>query len=512
MEMCRKFRESLASTALLLSTLLAAGSGGPAYAADPDKEMSGSPLQKAVVDFFDGADPGSLSVAGITVYGVIDVDFSYQSHGAPPSPYLNGNYLISKNSAGSRFDFTNNAMSQSVIGIRTEQPLNDLLGIKALDDWAITGNVASGFDPAFASIQDACKSLVRANGTGNVAGTTANSDSSRCGQFFNGEAWGGLKNTSLGELRFGRQNSLMFDDFAIYDPQKLSYTYSLFGLSGTYAGGFGDTEDKHWNDSLKYKIGVGPGRFAAQYRFEGGNQGGTAYAFDAGFDGHGPISGLSMDAVWGRFNDGISVSSLTNSSTKANGSCQYFGVTLSACTNLDILNATVSDNTAWSFMTKYNLASVGAPTATIMGGYESVTYANPSEKLANGYQTIGGYQLNFTSTAFSTYTTDKRLNIYWVGARWNIMPKLTAAGAWYYFDQNSYVRAGAACTNPGSGTATQAQCKGNMNWFSATLDYQMTKRLDVYTGISHNTETGGLTNGYTHTSTTGVTSGVRFHF
>ncbi|MDR3440986.1 porin [Telmatospirillum sp.] len=512
MEAFRQFGESPIPAALLMGMMLLAASETAAHAADSAGAISESPLQKAMIDILDGARPGELSAGGITVYGVVDVDLSYQSHGAPPSPYMNGQYLVGKNSGKSRFDFSNNALGQSIIGIKTEQPLQDLFGIKELEGWSLIGDVASGFDPAFASIQDACKSLIRANGTGNVPGTKANADSSRCGQFFNGEAWGGLKSATFGELRFGRQNSLMFDDFAVYDPQKLSYANSLFGLSGTYAGGFGDTEDKHWNNSLKYKIGVGPGRIAAQYRFEGAGQGGTAYAFDAGLTGWGPLNGFSIDAVWGQFKDGIAVSSLTNSATKANGSCQYFGVTLSNCTSLDILNATVSDNTAWAVMTKYNLASIGAPTTTVMGGYESITYSNPSDKLAAGYKTIGDYNLNFTSTTFSTYTTDKRVNVFWAGARWDITPKLTAAGAWYYFDQNSYVRAGAACTNPGSGTATQSQCKGDMNWLSATLDYQVTKRLDVYTGVSHNIETGGLTNGYTHTSTTGVTTGARFRF
>lgn len=505
-------------SALLTGLLFAAGVGGAASAADSDGTAvglpieAGSPIQKALINVLDGADPGSLSVGGITLYGIFDVDLSYQSHGAPPSPYMNGQYLVAKNSGGSRFDFTDNAMSQSVIGIRTEQPLDDLLGFKDLRGWAVTADVASGFDPAFGAIQDSCKSLVRANGSGDVPGTASNSDATRCGQFFNGEAWGGVKSDSFGELRFGRQNSLMFDDLIAYDPQKGSYVYSLFGSSGVYGGGFGSSEDRIWNDALKFKTGIGPVRFSAQYRFQGAGQGGKAYAFGGRLDGWGPAKGLAVDFIWGQFNDAIVASSLTNSATKANGSCQYFGVSLANCSNLNILNATISDNTAWAAMVKYNLGAVGVPSTTVMAGYQGLNFANPKDNLASGYKTIGGYLLNYTGTSFTTYTTDKRVDLFWTGARWNITPKLTAAGAWYYYVQNSYVRAGAACTNPGSGTATQAQCKGNANWYSASLDYQLTKRLDLYTGISFNGATGGITNGDAHSSTTAVATGARFRF
>jgi len=107
---------------------------------------------------------------------------------------------------------------------------------------------------------------------------------------------------------------------------------------------------------------------------------------------------------------------------------------------------------------------------------------------------------------------DKELNIYWAGARWAITPVLTAAGAYYNIEQNSYIRAGARCTNPGSGTATQLQCAGSLNWWSATLDYQWTKRVDFYVGGGFTEESGGFTNGYTHTSTYNATFGTRFRF
>ncbi|MBR0724988.1 porin [Bradyrhizobium manausense] len=495
------------------AVLLSAGacSAGPANAGDmATKEARTAPASIAST-IFDG-EPGKLSYAGITVYGIFDLTGSYQDHGVPPSPYMNGQYLVAKNSDGPRFAFTNNAMSQSLLGIRTEQKLDELFSTPSLQGWSFVSDLQSGFNPAFMAIQDSCKSLVRANGTGNVPGTTANSDSSRCGQIFNGEAWAGFKHTTLGELRFGRQNSLMFDDFAVFDPQKLSFANSLFGTSGTYAGGFGATEDKHWNNSLKYKETIGQFNFAAQYRFAGADQGGTAWALRAGVDGWGLFDGAKLSATWGHFNDGIVASSLTNSTAKAAGSCQSLGVSLADCQYLDVLNATVSDNTAWSIMALYNFKTLGLPGVTAMGGYENISMTNPSSVLPAGYRTIGGYRLNFTPTTFTSFTTARELDVYWLGARWQITPKWVVAGAWYTVDQNSYVRAGAACTNPGAGTATLAQCAGKLNWLSGTIDYQMTQRLDWYAGLSHTWVNGGFSNGYTHTSNFNATVGARYRF
>ncbi|MCP3387719.1 porin [Bradyrhizobium sp. CCGB12] len=487
-----------------------AGSFGAANAGDiATKEPTKS--TEIVSTIFDG-EPGKLSYAGVTVYGVFDLTGLYQDHGTPPSPYINGQYLVAKNSGDPRWAFTNNAMTLSFIGIRTEQKLDELFSAPSLRGWSFISDMQSGFDPAFLAIQDSCKSLVRANGTGNVPGTPANSDSSRCGQIFNGEAWAGLNHTSFGELRFGRQNSLLFDDFVLFDPQRVSSAYSLVGTSGTYGGGLGATEDKHWNNSVKYKGAVGQFNFAAQYRFEGAGQGGSAYDFRAGVDGWGVLEGLKLSATWGHFNDGIAASSLTSSATKAAGSCQSLGVSLADCQYLDVLNATVSDNTAWSIMGWYNFKAVGLPTVTAMGGYENISMANPSSTLPVGYRTIGDYRLNFIPTTFTSYTTAKVLDVYFIGARWQITPKLVAAAAWYGVDQNSYVRSGAACSNPGSGTATQVQCAGTINWISATVDYQLTRRLDFYGGLSRTQVNGGFSNGYAYTSNYNATVGARFRF
>ena len=78
------------------------------------------------------APPSDFSVHGITLYGGIDLGFGYQSHGTPfNGAYGPGdNYLISKNSNGSRFGAAPNALSYSDIGLRGSEPI--LPGLSAI--------------------------------------------------------------------------------------------------------------------------------------------------------------------------------------------------------------------------------------------------------------------------------------------------------------------------------------------------------------------------------------------
>src|SRR5271163_1511949 len=66
-----------------------------------------------------------LTWYGITVYGTIDVGGGWQSHGAPFSPIssVGSSYLISKENRASLWGLAPNALSQSTIGIKANEPL-----------------------------------------------------------------------------------------------------------------------------------------------------------------------------------------------------------------------------------------------------------------------------------------------------------------------------------------------------------------------------------------------------
>ena len=85
---------------------------------------------------------------------------------------------------------TNNALSQSTIGIKIEENLG--LGFVGI------GHLDTGFNPISGEIADACKSLVEvANALKNGTTLQAFGDGSRCGQAINGEAYAGLRSFNL---------------------------------------------------------------------------------------------------------------------------------------------------------------------------------------------------------------------------------------------------------------------------------------------------------------------------
>ena len=94
------------------------------------------------------------------------------------------------------------------------------------------GRIETGFNPVSGQIADACQSLIEANGK-LYSQMATNGDGSRCGQAFNGAAYGGVSSPLYGTLTFGRQSSLVQDGMGTYDPMALSYAFSLIGASGT---------------------------------------------------------------------------------------------------------------------------------------------------------------------------------------------------------------------------------------------------------------------------------------
>ena len=186
----------------------------------------------------------TLTWHGITLYGIVDVDFQYETHGAPFSNYFisGGSDIVQKNSNNPVSGVTSNGMSQSRVGLQGKEPLNFM-------DWSAVFKLESYFNPASGEITDALKSVVQNNGRALDAQST-NIDSSIAGQPFE-QAFAGISSPTWGTITFGRQNTTLADLIAKYDPQMTSYAFSLLGLSGTPAGG-GDTQDRRLDSSIKY--------------------------------------------------------------------------------------------------------------------------------------------------------------------------------------------------------------------------------------------------------------------
>jgi predicted porin len=434
-----------------------------------------------------------LTWKGITLYGIIDAAVQYESHGAPFNDYFisGGSDIVQKNSNHSVFGVTSNGMSQSRVGLQGSEPLHflDFSGVFKLETF---------FNPASGNITNALKSVAQNNGRP-LDEQSTNIDSSIAGQAFQ-QSFVGFSSPTYGTLTFGRQNTTLADLVAKYDPQQLSYAFSLVGLSGTPAGG-GDTQDRRLDDSIKYSAKFfNMVHLGLQYKFQNSSAenyatAGSGEAFSATQVSLGAeYVGASVDVFYSKVRDAVSIGALS--------AAQVTGLPALGYALDNSLSGTISDNAAFGVMASYAFGP-----ATFYGAYEHITYMNPSIKLAAGFDDIGGYTLAYVSnTAYAD--ADKILQVYWTGARYAFNEHLTAAIAYYGEKQNAY----ATGADSGCSSVVSGKCSGNFSAASVSLDYHFTKRFDSYAGAMWSNVSHGLANGYLETTMIDPTIGLRYSF
>jgi predicted porin len=308
-------------------------------------------------------------------------------------------------------------------------------------------------------------------------------DSSRAGQPFQGAAYVGLSSPTFGTLTFGRQSTLMSEALSKYDPQLQSQAFSPISLQGT-AGGFGDTQDRIFDSSVKYVLNVGPVH--------------AAFIHEFGSDGYVPeqsneasigadIAGLSVDAIYGKVHGAVAAASLTAAQvpTVATGT----------------LSATISDNTGYGALARYDMKQ-WVP-IKLYAGWERIKFNNPDHAIPAGTQDIGGYILSIVSN--TGFNIQKILQISWAGVRYTPIPQLDLSAAYYQYNQKSFAANG--CSN-----TSAAACAGELHDASMVADYHWTKRFDTYAGVNYSLVQNGLANGFLFTSDWTPMVGVRFNF
>jgi predicted porin len=429
-----------------------------AHAADLDAGSMKDPL------------PDTLTYHGVTIFGTVDVGYAYQTNGRPLGGVVSDleyiPFTTSRNFTGQSISsLTGSPLEQSKIGIKIEEAIG--LG------WTAVGRLDTGFDPMTGQLSDGCGSILANTGV-TSARQTSNADSGRCGQAFNGVAYGGVSNSAYGTLTAGRQSSLQLDAIGTYDPMSLSYAFSLLGYSGTN-GGSGSTQAARWDESVKYLYTYGPVHAAAMFS-DGGQDSGTL-GTDYGFNVGAAYRGFSVDAVYTKEHSAIN---LKNANSDAAG----------------VLNANISDNEAWSIMGKYTYdfgggfkdAEAGAK-LTVFAGYTHTDQSDPHSPAPGGVTTNGGYVVVPDNIAFQT---DKKLDFYWTGAKYALPSGWSLTAAYYHVNQNSYKADGKTCANLGLGSAGGSQCAGTFDQVSFLVDYEFTKHLDVYAGINYGRAADGL--------------------
>ncbi|MGA7326904.1 MAG: porin [Rhodomicrobium sp.] len=486
---------------IILALASVIGLTAAAHAADLDLGSLKDPLPD-----------GPLTWRGITLYGAIDVGVTYQTHGAPLSGALGAGleYTLAVPSSNNLhvknlWSIAPDGLSSSFVGLKMEEALGF--------GWSAVAKIETAFLPTSGELSDGCASLARDNGLSQYAQTTKG-DSSRCGQALNGPVYVGMSNAAYGTLTLGRQNSLMLDANAAYDPQRMSFAFSLLGYSGG-TDGTGDTESSRWDDSVKYVYQYGPFHAAAMYTDGGAGTSifGGAYGFNAGVSWR----GFSIDSVYDKAKGVVASTSLPVGSPFCTG-----GV---CPTNL--LGATISDNEAWGVMGKYSFELGGGykdsgPTSrlTLYAGFENITYSDPSSAVPAGMTTIGGYILATTNNL--AYRTDKTVEIYWTGASYETGP-WRASLAYYGEHQNDWLTsskltscASATAANKAShtfiGNTIGSNCSGNYDAASFVVDYTYNKHFDTYAGVQYSAVNGGFESGFLQNNTTSVMTGIRLKF
>jgi predicted porin len=461
------------------------------------------------------AQADGLSWHGVTVYGVIDVAAAYQEHGLPLSgsyPAGLDNIIGAKGNNHTVATFSPGGLSTSSIGLKIEENIGG--------GWVAIGKLETGFLPTSGELADACASLARASGK-DIFHQIANGDSSRCGQALNGPAYAGISNSGYGTLTIGRQASLEMDAIAQYDPQGSAPGFSLIGFSGVTAGG-GATQVGRWDNSLKYVYQYGPVHAAAMYTNGGQDtslQGG-GYSLNLG----GTFKGISIDAVYAKERGLVSASSLTLATSGAVGTCNATGVGNGNVCLSNQVNATISDTETWSIQGKYTFELGGGgykddgPGAklTVYGGYENITFSNPQDKVENGSTTIGGYVI--VKATNDSFGTDRKLQVYWTGAKYELPSGWSFTGAYYRYYQDPFLsgatRQTCATTSAAvtTGIKVGSNCSGDLNSMSFVADYQFNKYFDVYAGVNYSNASGGLVSGFLNDNVTNVMTGVRLKF
>ena len=442
----------------------------------------------------------SLCWHGICLSGQIDMGLTYQSHGAPlnelaGSPVL---YLIAKQSQGPYFGAGANQLSASFVSLRGKQEVAD--GLYAIF------NLQTQFNPESGTLSNGIGSVATNNGLP-TAQQNAFGDSSKNGQAFNAAAYAGLSSPIYGTVTYGRQNALTSDGVINYDPMASSGAFSVIGFQGLTGGG-GDTQERIYDNSFKYTVGVGPLRFAAEAALRAGQFSGSQgnnFEAEVGFD----YAGFSFDVIGAKIEDGISAAPLT--------AAQLTAATTGAAAigqGLGLVSGTVSDNTSVMALAKYTVGQW-----KFYGGYEHIDFNNPNNPLTIGSFLPGGYVLGAVNN--TPFTTTRQWQTFWAGARYAVRSDLDLMLAYYHEEQNSF-RAGTAaapinaagCTN-----SSLAQCSGQLDAVSFVADWRFAKRFDVYAGIMWSQVANGLASGFLSkkpgsdvTSNYSPSAGLKFNF
>jgi predicted porin len=437
----------------------------------------------------------ALTWHGITLTGAYDIGVGWVSHGLPENGYnYEGESLVNRNGNNSRFLIAPNNLSQTGLGLKIREEF--------VQGWAVVFTASTGINPQSGQLANLAATNALNAGLPR-SGYSFAGDGARAGQTFNDEFFGGVSSKELGTLTFGRQRALGTDATLVYDPAGGAYSFSFIGYNGLMAGG-GDTQDTRWDESVKYRIALGPVHFGAMYKFPDGSGGcyspsgtwtaatctaeqphNTAFGFDVG----GVIDQFSADVVFQRVNQAISVVNplLGPGSLSAPYQSTLNSINTNPITGANLIGTTdteygiVTDNTAIMAAAKY----IWDP-FKFFGGYEFIRYTNPAYPLGVGATAQGGYLLSGVED--NNLDSPRKTRVAWTGVKYAYDGKTDITLSYYRQMQNDF-RLPPECSQE---AGFRSSCAGNLNEVSLYVDHHFTKRFDAYAGIAYSDVSGGL--------------------
>jgi predicted porin len=424
----------------------------------------------------------SLTWHGITIYGVIDVGYQYDTHSAPFTPYRPGGSgnIVRSNDYQSASGLISNGIGQSRVGLQGIEPLTEgLSGVFQIETF---------FNPQSGEIANSLKSLTMNNGRALTA-QSIGVDGSSAGQAFQ-TAFVGLKSDLFGKLTFGRQVTLLNEGTIKYDPNYNSTAFGLLGASNTYSGG-GTSEGNRLDSTIIYSVGFYDLAHVAALYKSNGSTGGANTAVQGNIGGE--YAGVSVDAFYSKLNSAITGAALT--------STQVAGLAKLGYTESNSLAGTISDDTTYSLMASYRLDPL-----KFFAGYMNIKYANPRNPLSAGFSDIGGYVLAFVNN--DAYPHSKTVQVYWTGVRYTVITNLELTAAYYGYHQNAYGTGSQA----GCSTSAHSTCSGSFEAFSIDADYHFNQHFDTYLGAMYSGVRDGAANGYVYSTNINPTIGARYKF
>ena len=399
----------------------------------------------------------------LSVYGILDAGMVQMTGTGNISPnFVTG--AVPTGTAGTRVGtvrgMMNGGESQSRWGIKGSEDLGD--GNKAFFQLETALDLGSG--------QAATSGLSGSNGIAGAQSTPTHNmiaDTSLNGQMFNRNAFIGLSNKDMGAVSFGRQNSVQLDVITAtaggYDPVN-AQMFSPINFSGVYGGG-GTTDNARVDNAIKYANKFGNFNVNAIYAF-GGIAGASTARSDAELNAGYEADTFGVQAAMQQAND----TSLLSPGTIP-------GTNPALAAGPYTINATFVKLTSYMLTGRYKVTEP----LMLKAGFERMEYNAPSNFAADkAMNTIYSYTI---ATASPFAGPQKNLNVYWLGANYDLSSKTKISVGYYDVEQPS---------GTGTGSNSVTTTSGSDKYFSAMVEYNLSKKTNVYVAAMQDKKSGAM--------------------